>query len=236
MKILCLIPAYNERGNIEPLVKLLHRSFSSLSLPYFIFFIIQGNDGSAQLLETLKKRYGRLDFISFPKPLGIGRAYREGFHHINKSFSHILTMDADLNHDPDDLSKFLEIMKKMKADIVIGSRFMKQGKFSETRRWKRLASMALNRLLVWLFKLPVNDISSGYRLIRIHVIKEVRDTLHENGYPAYMEFILRSHKQGFSLHEVPITYTPRVWGKSKMNAIKTCRDYMLFLFKLVFRC
>jgi len=233
MKLLCLIPAYNEKGNLSTLVKRLSAKLKKFGIKYTLLFIIQGTDGSLDLIKRLKKKYPEIDFLYFPEPLGIGAAYKTGFHHVNKTITHILTLDADLNHDPEALDDFFQTQKKENPDIVIGSRFMEGGRFQDKRVWKRIVSLAVNILTTKLLKFDVHDITSGYRLVKKNVIIKICKDLKETGYPSYMEFILLSKKYGFKMKEVPINYVPRKWGKSKMKKVQTSIDYLFFFTKLL---
>jgi len=234
MKILCLIPAYNERGNLTELVEKLHRELLIEKVDFKILFILQGNDGSRQLLDKLKKIYPKINYLYQPKPLGIGQAYQLGFNNLDKNYSHILTLDADLNHQPSEIKKLITAWKKTNCDIIIGSRFIAGGHFKDRRLWKRLSSSLINKLIRNYFKINVYDISSGFRLIKREVIENVRGKLKEKGYPAYMELILLARKFGASISEVPISYIPRKWGKSKMNKLKTSLDYLSLLLRVFF--
>ncbi len=234
MKLLYLIPAYNEKGNLRQLVKKITSVSKKIGINYRILFIIQGTDGSLDLVKKLKKTYKEIYFIYFPKPLGIGSAYKIGFENIKKDVTHILTMDADLNHDPSKISQFFQILKRYKADIIIGSRFMKDGQFRDKRIWKRILSFVTNLLITKLFKIEVHDITSGYRLIKKRVIATIHQELKETGYPSYMEFIIKAKKHGFIIKELPIIYSPRKWGKSKMNKFETTFDYLFFFIKMLF--
>lgn len=234
MKIFTLIPAFDERGNLEVLINRLENQFKIQKIQYKIFFVVQGDDGSRQLLEKLKREKPFLDFIFYEKPLGIGRAYKIGYGKIDKTADYILTMDADLNHDIKDLPKFLKSIRVTKSDLVIGSRFVTGGKFEDRRIWKKAASLVTNKLVTLLLGIPVKDISSGYRLIKREIVEKINQKLHCTGYPAYMEFILYAHKFGLKIAEVPITYHPRSWGESKINSARTFIDYIRFLGSILF--
>ena len=232
IKLFCLIPAYNEKGNLIPLTKSLIRIFSSILTDYKIFFVIQGDRDSIGILKNLKSKNKNIDWIYFRDPLGIGTAYKKGFKKVSKRYSHVLTLDADLNHDPLFIPELLKEMEKSKSDLVIGSRFINGGAFLDKRVWKRHVSLIINRLVANISRLPIKDLSSGFRLIKREVIEAVISDLSENGYPSYMEFIVRSAKKGFKISEIPIVYKPRKWGKSKMGKLRTMADYINFLFKL----
>jgi dolichol-phosphate mannosyltransferase len=229
MRVFCLIPAYNEKGNLLPLVKKLDIVFNKLHIPCWIFFVIQGEDGSHNEIKQLQKRYKNLSYVYYPQPLGIGKAYRIGFDHVNAKATHVLTLDADLNHDPDNFPQFIKQMNDTHADVVIGSRYMSGGQFLDTRIWKRIISLGMNQFITFILKIPVHDISSGFRLIRKEVITKIKPILRERNYPSYMEFIIQSNRNHYKLSETSIVYTPRTWGVSKMNTIKTLKDYIRFL-------
>lgn len=232
MKICCVIPAFNEKGNLKELIEKLEAFFTKEKIKFFLFFVIQGNDGSSALLSQLKLKHKHIDFICFPVALGIGKAYRVGFKKVAKmpkEYTHILTLDADLNHNPAELPKFLKVAKQTHADIIIGSRFIQGGKFQDKRIWKRAVSTLVNLCITKLLKIPIQDATSGFRLIKRTVVDTLQNTLSENGYPAYMEFILLAHRKKFRMQEVSITYAPRKWGVSKMNTMRTFLDYLFFL-------
>lgn len=233
MKIFVLIPAYNERGNLEKLIGELEKEFNRLKMSFKIFLVLQGNDGSRELIEKLAQKKKFIGFIHYPKPLGIGNAYKRGFMHLSKSADFVLTMDADLNHDPKDIKRLLAVITKEKTDVVIGSRFVPDGVFADKRAWKRLTSLLTNKLIQLMAKLSVKDISSGYRLMKRDVVEKIKSKLTSSGYPYYMEFILLAAKSGFKIREIPITYHPRIWGKSKIGNLRTVFDYMKFLGKLL---
>lgn len=230
MKIEFVIPAFNENGNLQPLVSSIDRQCKKLGISYSILLILQGDDGSRKTVTKLKRKYP-VRFLYFPLPLGIGYAYREGFSHILASSTHIITMDADRNHNPSVLPLFIASMKENHADIVVGSRFIRNGSFAEPRLWKRWLSTIVNSLLTHLLGLPVHDISSGYRLIKKEAVMTIRNRLQEKNYPGYMEFILRAKSDNMRISEVPITYTPRTWGVSKMRAFDTLADYIGFVIR-----
>jgi len=227
--IFCLIPAFDEKGNLAELTQRLVTVLQKTGIKFKIFFVLQGNISNRKTAVKLKREYPQVDFIYYPKALGIGRAYQLGFLHVDKKYSHILTLDADLNHQPEELPKFLTAWKKTRPDIIIGSRYIRGGKFQDNRIWKRICSFTTNMFVTKLLKIDVHDITSGYRLIRKEAAETIAGKLKEKGYPSYMEFILLAQKSGFSIKEIPISYIPRKWGKSKMGKITTLFNYFLFL-------
>src|SRR3989344_9160438 len=225
LKIFCVIPAFNETGNLAELTNKLIKIFSKEKINYKILYVLQGDKKSVSLLKQLKKIYPQIHYVYYPKALGIGLAYKIGFQKVENQYTHILTLDADLNHQPEELTKFLKLYRKENPDIIIGSRFIPGGGFNDKRIWKKLISFLTNSLITSLLSVKVHDITSGYRLIRKEVIEKIKDKLREKGYPSYMELILCAHKLGFEIKEVAIIYSPRKWGKSKMKKIGTFIDY-----------
>lgn len=234
MKIFCIIPAYNEKGNLKKLVRLLVKEFKQTKIAYTIFFVLQGQDGSRQLLNSLRRKYPQVEYIYNSNPLGIGKAYREGFRNVHQSATHVLTLDADMNHDPKDIHRFIKTLHTSLSDVVIGSRFIPGGRFQDPRPWKRFMSMNINSLVRFFLRIPIHDITSGYRFMKKEVVTKTLPFLHESGYPFYMEFILKARNLGFTMAEIPITYSARTWGESKMEKGATFLDYMKFLPKILF--
>lgn len=233
--VLCIIPAYNERGNIKVLLKRLEKAITSVTSQYLILFIIQGIDGSRELLEKIITNKTQVNLLYFPEALGIGRAYKKGFAKIPSHITHVLTLDADLNHDPSVIQSFFKSMEMYHADVVVGSRFIKGGKFLDRRVWKRWASRVVNRIVRVLLRTQVRDVSSGFRLMRSEVVRSVLPQLHETGYPFYMEFLLIAQQKKYKIVEVPITYSARRWGKSKMGTFSTAVEYFKFFSRMFFR-
>lgn len=234
MKIFCVVPAFNEKGNISDLITRICTVCHKNNIAIKILLVIQGNDGSKEIVENLKKKYPELQYIYYPSPLGIGKAYQKGFSEVDRNYPFVLTMDADLNHEPEQIPHFVHTMKKHKLDLLIGSRFIKGGSFPENRIWKKISSMLINTLITKLYHINVHDISSGYRLIKTPLIKTILPKLIESGYPSYMEFMIHAKREGAKIGETPIKYVPRVWGKSKMGKAKTASDYLIFLSRLPF--
>lgn len=234
MVIQAIIPAYNEDGNLSELTRRLFKAARSLKIHLEVLYIIQGNRSALSILDQLKKKYN-IEYLYYSKPLGIGIAYREGFNHMIKRATYVFTLDADLNHEPEELANFIRSIKKSGTDIVIGSRFIERGINHEKRTWKKFVSLFTNRFIAKLLKLHTLDNTSGFRLIKRDVITQIKKDLSEKGYPFYMEFILIATKYGFRITEIPIQYRPRTWGISKLRVNQTLSDYFIFLIKLPYR-
>lgn len=235
MNILCIIPAYNEQGNLPELTRRLTGALKKQKHRFGILFVLQGDKDNISVVKKLQRRHRTctIGYVWKPQALGIGAAYRIGFSRIPKTITHILTMDADLNHDPEDIPKFLDAATRQGADFVIGSRFIAHGAFHDRRGWKRIISRGVNCAIMTILRLHIHDLTSGYRLVRREVIDRVLPGLKENGYPAYMELALAAHREGFRLTEVPIIYSPRTWGRSKMRTRDTLTGYLLFMKRIM---
>lgn len=234
MKIYCLIPAFDETGNLIELCQRLTAVFKNNNITYKILLVIQGDKKGRELVKKMHVLNKRIDYIYYPKALGIGRAYNIAFNEVNSYWTHVLTMDADLNHQPEEFPKLLQAYKKTHSELIIGSRFIQGGKFKDKRLWKIVTSKLVNLIINKILDVSILDKTSGYRLIRSSLIIKIRNLLKEKGYPSYMELLFLTLKNGSTVYEVPITYVPRTWGKSKMGKLKTSIDYLMFLVKLIF--
>lgn len=234
MKIFCLIPAFNEYGNLTELVRRLTNIFNRLRIDSKIFFVLQGNHNNLSEITKIQKIYKKTDFIYYSYPLGIGRAYQKGFKKINSKWTHVLTLDADLNHSPEELPKLINNYRNTKSDVVIGSRFISGGQSQDNRQWKTIASQIVNKIINKILGISIADKTSGFRLIKTELLLRIRNKLKEKDYPSYLEFIILAIKSKALISEEPITYIPRIWGKSKMNKFSTAVDYLIFLPKIIY--
>jgi dolichol-phosphate mannosyltransferase len=234
IKIAAIVPAYNESGNLKKLTDYLISSFRKNHIVYEIIFIIQGNDNSKKIIEALQIKNKKIKAKFFPHPLGIGYAYQQGYNIITKKYDYVFTLDADLNHHPKYLSKFLDKIAENNSDMVIGSRYIKGGQFSDDRIWKRYLSLIVNTFLSSVLGIKIHDLSSGFRLMRSELVINIRKRLKEKDYPSYMEFIILAKKSGFKIEEIPIIYTPRIWGESKLKGLNTLISYLKFIARIVF--
>ena len=233
MKLFCLIPSYNESGNLRELSLRLIKVLTRNEINFKILYVLQQDKESLDILKKIQKKYSQVDYLYFPKALGVGKAYQIGFNLVKKPWTHVLTLDADLNHRPEELIYFLNKYHQTQSDIIIGSRFIPGGNFYDKRRWKIITSYVVNKAINLFFGIAILDKTSGYRLIKREVIDDIKQKVQEKGYPFYLEFILLAQKSHYSMVEVPINYIPRKWGKSKMGKFKTCFDYLLFFSRLL---
>lgn len=232
MNISAIIPAYNEKGNVEELVERLHPQLERHCSGFDICFVYQGTDGGAEALQSLQSEYSNLRVLHHEEPLGVGRAYQKGFENVPDEATHVLTMDADLNHRPEELYRFIEA--EADANIVIGSRFINNGDFRDLESWRKFASPFAAKVISLLFSLSVNDVSSGYRLYDASVIRSIRGELSFADFEFYPEVLIRAGRKGYGAAEVPITYDERKHGQSKMNELQTALGYATMITTMKF--
>ncbi|PIN70697.1 hypothetical protein COV93_00355 [Candidatus Woesearchaeota archaeon CG11_big_fil_rev_8_21_14_0_20_43_8] len=229
MKLTVVLPAYNEGDNVEELTTRLVSVLKKQKIKYDILYILQGNDGALERLRRMKKKIPQIRMKHYPEPLGVGPAFRIGFDNIAKDSTHVLTLDADLNHQPEEIPRFIRSMEKNKVDLVIGSRKVKGGKMIDMPVWKKWISSGTNMIFREFFNLGAKDLTSGYRLFKREVIDNVKNRLISRNFEFYPEVILRASRLGFSISEVPITFKFRVHGKSKLGVISSGIGYAKLL-------
>jgi dolichol-phosphate mannosyltransferase len=218
MNALVVIPTYNEADNLEPLV---HAILNQPTLGIHILIVDDNSpDGSGDIADRLAQSpalAGRLHVLHRPGKCGLGRAYRAGFAWaLEHDYDAVIEMDADFSHDPIFLPRLLEAADS--ADVVIGSRYLNGISVINWPLRRILLSLGANRYVQTVTRLPVHDCTSGFRLYRRKVL-ECIDLPHiqSNGYSFQVEMTFRAHIAGFRLTEVPIIFTERRAGQSKMN-------------------
>ena len=213
-KIAIIIPTFNEKGNLETLL----RAILSLNIKNLEILVIDDNseDGTGKIAENFSKRYP-VKLISRPRKLGLGTAYVAGFREILKSNPNfIIQMDADLSHDPKAIPEMLEKIKN--ADAVVGSRYIKNGKIENWDWTRKMISRFGNFYARIVLSLPYKDLTSGYKCWRKKVIENLKlDALDSIGYNFQIETIFFAHHMGFKIMEIPITFSERKVGASKFN-------------------
>lgn len=232
MKISTVIAAYNEKENIIELIQRLIDVFRSINIDYEIILVVQGKDGTFELLQDFKnKTNSPIRILYYERALGVGVSFKIGFHNISEDATHILTMDADLNHQPEDLTRFLKILEHKDIDIVIGSRYIPGGSMKNVKAWRYILSRFVNHMLSYLSSLRVIDKTSGYRLQKKKVVVSLRDKINTKNFDFYVDYLVMAQKAGFSMTEIPIVFIARSKGRSKMNKIDTLFRYCLLFLK-----
>lgn len=213
-RTLVVSPTFNERENLPDLVARV------LALPESVeILIVDDNspDGTGAIADGFASKHSRVRVLHRSTKDGLGRAYIAGFKWaLERDYERVLEMDADLSHDPDDIPRFLEASEN--ADLVLGSRY---------RDGIRVINWPLNRLMLSLGAalyvrtitgMPFSDPTGGYKCFRRSALQALDlDSVRSNGYSFQIELTHRIWRQGYRVAEVPIIFTDRFLGKSKMS-------------------
>lgn len=215
-KNLVIIPTYNEIENIE---KMIHTVFS-LPREFELLIVDDGSpDGTAAKVKELQKTYAAKLHIEERKgKLGLGTAYIHGFKWaLARDYEYIFEMDCDFSHNPADLVRLLEACENG-ADVAVGSRYVKGGNVSNWDMKRILLSYFASlyvRMILWI---PVKDTTAGFKCYKRKVLQSIElDKIKFMGYAFQIEMKYRAVKKGFKIVEVPIMFTDRVLGVSKMS-------------------
>lgn len=215
-KVLVIVPTYNEKENIKPLITGIFSSLRNYDVN--ILFIDDGSpDGTSDEIKKLQKEDQRIKLIEREKKTGLGKAYVVGFDFaIKNSYSYVFEMDADLSHKPEYLPSFLELTREY--DLVIGSRYVKGGGVRNWSPLRKLISKIGNLYARLLLGFSIKDSTAGFKCFRIEVLKSIKpETLSSEGYSFQIENVWRTWKKGFKIKEFPIIFYERERGKSKMS-------------------
>ncbi len=228
MKISVVIAAYDERDNVVPLTHRLRAALDSIpGARWEIVYVVEGTDGTREALESLADEVPGLRVLYQEHPAGLGAAFRRGFAEVSPDAEVVVTMDADLNHQPEELPRLAAAAVRRDLDVLIGSRFVHGGRIEGTPLWKRTLSGTMNVVMRWLWGLPVRDKTSGYRVYRAASLRRLRHRLDDFAF--LPELLILARGLGMSLGEEPIRFVYRVRGTSKMAISKTIRSYLALL-------
>jgi dolichol-phosphate mannosyltransferase len=215
-KNLIIIPTYNEIENIEKMI----RTVFELPREFELLIVDDGSpDGTANKVKELQNHYsGKLHIEERKGKLGLGTAYIHGFKWaLAREYDFIFEMDCDFSHNPKDLVRLLEACENG-ADVAVGSRYTKGGQVSNWPIGRILMSYFASvyvRIVLWL---PIKDTTAGFKCYRKKVLQTIDlDAVRFMGYAFQIEMKYRAYKKGFKIVEVPIMFTDRVLGVSKMS-------------------
>ena len=213
-KISIVIPTYNELDNIQIIISKVQRVLDEITPNYEILVVDDNSpDGTGGLVKNISNNNRKIQLIQRPIRTGLGDAYKVGFQHATGDI--IFEMDADLSHDPNDIPKFLNSLKKM--DVIVGSRYIKDGGNYNRRKIRIITSRIANLLASFFFKLPLRDCTSGYRAYKRKVIDTIIPHVNCQKYTFQVEMLEKANLFGFSIGEIPIKFKDRHNGKSKFN-------------------
>lgn len=217
MEKLVIIPTYNEKDNIEAILQAVY----DLQDDFHVLVIDDGSpDGTADIVRRLQPGFNNTVFLEERTgKLGLGTAYIYGFKWATKrGYQFIFEMDADFSHNPKDLPRLYNACKHEGADVAIGSRYVKGGgvyNWPKNRIALSKGGSLYTRLILWT---PVADQTAGFVCWTKEVLETINlDEIHFVGYAFQIEMKFAAWKLGFKLKEVPIQFTDRQYGESKMN-------------------
>ena len=215
MRPLIVTPTYQEAENITEFLRRVRDA-----VPDADILVVDDNspDGTADIADRVATELGRIDVLRRPKKIGLGDAYRAGFSvGIERGYDVLVQMDADLSHDPAALPMMLRETSSG-ADAVIGSRYVAGGSIPHWPWHRRALSKWGNRYTSFVLGIPIRDATSGYRAYRADMLKTVDySSTRAKGYGFQMELAYRVRREGGRIVEVPITFTDRVRGESKLT-------------------
>lgn len=214
---LVIIPTYKEEENIE---KMVHTVFSMY--PDYDILIVDDNspDNTAALVKQMQKEFsGRLHLIEREGKLGLGTAYIAGFKFaLERGYEYVFEMDCDFSHNPKDLKKLHDACSADGCDVAVGSRYVSDGGFNNWPLFRVFLSKFASYYVEWILGTGVKDSTAGFVCYKAEVLRNIDlNNIQFIGYAFQIEMKYKAKLRGFSLKEVPIIFTDRVLGESKMS-------------------
>ena len=217
MSKLIIIPTYNEKENVENIIL----KIFDLEESFNILIIDDGSpDGTAKIVKELQKKYSKSLFLKERSgKLGLGTAYIHGFKWaLENNFEYIFEMDADFSHDPKDLPRLYEACHKNNGDLAIGSRYVKGVNIVNWPMSRLLMSFFASKYVKTITGMPIHDSTAGFKCYKRKVLEKINlDKIEFIGYAFQIEMKFKSWKYGFNIVEVPVIFTDRQEGNSKMS-------------------
>jgi len=213
---LIILPTVNERENLARMAQKL------LSLPAGVdVLVVDGNssDGTGKIADELAAKHPQIHVLHEQKKNGLGRAYIAGFKWaLDHGYEFIFEMDCDFSHNPDDIPMFLEAAKNQDADLVLGSRYSGGVRVVNWPLKRLMLSRSAGIYVRIITGMPFTDPTGGYKCFRRRTLQAIDlDRVHSNGYSFQIEMTHRLWRQGYKIVEVPIVFTERAEGHSKMS-------------------
>ena len=218
-KTLIFSATYNEKDNIKELIYQINLFKENLDI-----LIIDDNspDQTGEILVKLKSTYNNLISIHRDQKLGLDTAHKFAYQYaIDNGYSKLITMDADLSHDPKEIPVLINLLDK--HEFVIGSRYMDGGK-CEMKGLRLLMSIIGNKVIRLILRLECTEFTSSYRGFNIRKLQNFNlNIVNSKGYSFFMESIFRIAQNGYKIHQIPITFKNRTKGESKIPKIEILR-------------
>lgn len=228
MKTLVIIPTYNEAENVAAITDAALKQDKNIDV-----LIVDDNspDGTAEIVKKKQHRSKRIHLLQREGKLGLGSAYVAGFKYaLENNYDFIFEMDADFSHDPNDIPRMLEAIKK--ADLVIGSRYLKGINVVNWPLRRLILSFFAAQYAKLITGMRINDPTGGFKCFRREVLQSIDlDDILSDGYSFQIEMNFRTWVKKFRIKELSIVFTDRRVGQSKMSK-KIVREAIIVVWKL----
>lgn len=213
MKTRVLVPTYQE---LHTLASIVHRIFEHNPEVHVLVIDDNSPDGTCKLADQLKTKYCNLEVLHRKSKNGLGAAYIDGFNNSINEFDVLVEMDADGSHDPQDLVTILKEIDNY--DCVLGSRWVPGGKVINWPKSREILSRGGNSYARLMLGIDIGDATGGFRAYKTTALKQLDlSDIDSQGYCFQVDMVRRLLKKGFKIKEVPITFTERTIGTSKMS-------------------
>jgi len=214
---LVIIPTYNEADNIGQVIELVLAQPTPLSI-----LVVDDNssDGTAEIVRAkMEEAPNRVHLIERSGKLGLGTAYLRGFRYaLAQDYTYVCEMDADLSHDPDDLPRLIEPVRTDEVDLAIGSRYVEGVRVINWPLSRLVLSYSAGMYTRAITRLPILDVTAGFKCFHRRVLEALPlGRVNSDGYAFQVEMHYRSWRAGFRIREVPVIFTERTEGQSKMS-------------------
>src|SRR5438874_5703452 len=230
-RTLVVVPTYNERQNLPPLTQRL------LALPVKVdMLVVDDNspDGTGKIADQLASEFPSIYVLHRMEKAGLGRAYIAGFKWaLERGYELAFELDGDFSHNPDDIPMFLEAAKD--ANLVLGSRYLNGIRIINWSLGRLMLSKCAAKYVQIITGMPFTDPTGGYKCFRRRALQAIKlDEVRSYGYSFQIEMTHRLWRQGFKIAEVPILFTDRFQGHSKMSG-HIVREALIMVWRLWFQ-
>ncbi|MGH8023501.1 MAG: polyprenol monophosphomannose synthase [Limisphaerales bacterium] len=227
---LIIVPTFNERANLPRMAEKL----LSLATPVDMLVVDDNSpDGTGKIADELAARHPEVHGLHRAEKSGLGRAYIAGFEWaLARNYEFIFEMDCDFSHDPEDIPRLLEAAKSENADLALGSRYTGGVRVVNWPLKRLMLSRCAGIYVHIITGMPFTDPTGGYKCFRRRALQAIQlADVRSNGYSFQIEMTHRLWRQGFKVIEVPIIFTERVEGHSKMSR-QIVREALIMVWRL----
>jgi len=229
-KVSLIVPFKNEKEYAKEVVSKIHGYFLDKNIDFEIIAVDDSTDETWNILKNLEKRYKRLKAIKGWKPPGYGKAIRKGFKVATGDI--LIPFNGDMCDSLDDAMKYIKIIRDEGYDMAFGSRYMKGGKIINYPSNKVIVSKSGNFFLRLMFGIKCSDVTNTFKGFSRNAIKTINPK--SNSYEIGLELALKGVKRGLRYKTIPISWTGRKYGMSKMKLMKSIKRHFIMSMKILF--